>query len=236
MTINERPFGVVKDSWAYEKVPTSLFNRFVDTDNYIAVRSMYLDNQDTVTFKVVRTVVYFKDEKDFLIIDQVIEPGTKSFEKMSRYFHLRPGLEICVDKDSSKVLLANENKNQFYAYFSENQIEVIDTEYAPLYNEIIKSKKLKTSSNNICQYLLLTQTDKTEISEVNVRKSDNKPVLAEKCFGIHLKKGGTEYLIHSAIEDMFEGHKLYVLNEFPMYGQLSIHKINQKESEYTRLM
>lgn len=235
-TINERPFGVVKDSWGYEKVPTSLFNRFVDTDNYVAIRSVYLDNQDTVTFKVVRTVVYFKDEKDFLIIDQVIEPGTKSFEKMSRHFHLRPGLEICVDKDSSRVLLADENNNQFYACFSESQIEVIDTEYAPLYNELIKSKKIKTSNTNTCQYLLLTQSDKTELTEVNIRKSDSKPVLAEKCFGIHLKKGDSEYLIHSAIEDTFEGHKLYVLNEFPVYGQLSIHKINKKISEYTRLM
>lgn len=220
----------------YEKVPTSLFNRFVDTDNYVAIRSVYLDNQDTVTFKVVRTVVYFKDEKDFLIIDQVIEPGTKSFEKMSRHFHLRPGLEICVDKDSPTFILTEGKKNKFYTYLSESKVSVLDTEYAGSYNELIKSKKIETISSSNYQYLLLSKSASVEITEVKVRKSDNQPVLPEKSIGFHLKCNSTEYLIHSAIEDTFEGHKLYILNEFPVYGQLSIHKIKKKKSEYTRLM
>ncbi len=236
ITINERPFGFVKDSWGYERVPTSLTNRFVEKADYVVVRSMYIDNQDTVSFKVVRTVIYFKNEKNFFILDQIVDQGTEKFEKMNRQFHLDPNLEIFVKKGSSTFILTDGKKNKFYTYLSESQVSILDTEYAGSYNELIKSKKIETISSSNYQYLLLSKSASVEITEVKVRKSDNQPVLPEKSIGFHLKCDSTEYLIHSAIEDTFEGHKLYILNEFPVYGQLSIHKINKEKSEYTRLM
>lgn len=232
--INNQPFGVVKDSWGYEKVPTSLANRFIDQENYVAVRSMYLDQQEEGMMKVIRTIIYFKKEKDFLIIDQVVDNAV-NFKKMSRNFHLNPEIKI-VENSTSQFTFNAENKSSIFGTFSENQLTILNTEYSPQYNEIKNSLKIETTSSQPCQYLYLTRTKPTEIKKIKIRKSDNKEVEEKRCIGIEIIKEDTSYLIHSSIEDTFNGHKLYFLNDKPVYGQLSIHKIKGNKSEYIRLL
>ena len=115
-------------------------------------------------------------------------------------------------------------------------LAILDTEYSPVYNELTESKKIRTTSMEAHQYLFITLSDKVEINKIDVKKSDNQVVKEEKCLGIQIKIGEIEYLIHSSIEDTFEGHKLYILNDLPVYGQLSIHKKVGDKSEYERLL
>ena len=232
--INDRSFGVVKDSWGYEKVPTSLANRMVETREYVVVRTMYIDQQDESIFKVVRTLLYLKEEKAFLIIDQAIDLFNNQFQKMQRQFHLSPGIEAEINGNS--LLLKKKQNFSIHAFFSEEDLKILETEYSPRYNQLSTSKKIQTTSQSAHHFVYLSPNESVEVKEIRARKSDNQPVVQEKSFGVEIKMNRKKYLIHSAVEDTFEGHKLYVLDGHPVYGQLSIHKIEDGKSDYSRLL
>ncbi|MBO0477762.1 alginate lyase family protein [Vagococcus sp. DIV0080] len=231
---NKQPFGKVKDSWSYDDVPTSMGVQHAETKDFVVSRSVYLDRQEGCIFKIYRTIMYFKRERDFLIIDQVIDLLGSSLNEMNRHFHLQPNCKVT--KDANKLKIQQERTDIVTAYFSEATVDILETNYSRVYNQLESSKKIVTTSDKPHHFLYLTQKNDMTINKCAIRKSDGTSWDEDRCFGIEIKRKEITYLIHSAIEDTYKGHKLYFLNDLPVYGQLSSYKIDSQETTYERIL
>lgn len=233
VVINNQPFGKTIDSWGYDEVPTSLSNRTYEDWQYWTVRSMYLDNQVLGTYKVVRTILYLKEIDSFVVIDQVIGVNGSQAQNMTRYFHLSPHLESVLA--SHHVELKSVDKT-YYVHFSETNISIKESMYAPKYNEIVANEVITTQSKEPSQFVLVTPINSVFIKQVEVKKTDCRPFSDSQCVGWKIVSHDTEWLIYSMVEDTYSGHKLYKVDGVPVYGQFGVVCLNHNESNnYTRI-
>lgn len=233
VVINEQPFGNAINSWGYSEVPTSLANRSYEDSYFWSVRSMYLDNQLYGTFKVVRTVLYLKELDSFVILDQVIETPSSVFSHLTRQFHLNPNVGI--KKVSTKLVLTIRD-DDYYLSFGESNLTIEPSVYSPKYNELVVNEKIITTSTQPSQALLVTPHKHVSLEKVHVSKTDNGLVEDNQCFALKVTEGSQEWLIYSMIEDTYSGHKLYLIDNHEVYGQLGVVKVkSEQELGYTRL-
>lgn len=231
--INGNPFGKVIDSWGYEDVPTSLFNRVYEDESFWCVRSMYIDPQHTGSYKVVRTLLYLKKLSSFVLIDQVIDFEGSHFSNMTRYFNINPYIDVDVTSDMVNLLSENHS---YHAYFSEHMLSVDDSLYAPHYNELLVNKKITVTSEESSQYMVLTPHSDLSVEKGQLDKTDHQPVSDNKCYGVKVQMKGKTYLVYSMIEDTFSGHKLYTFDGYPIYGQCGVVELCENQPEkYTRI-
>jgi len=233
VVINDQPFGNAINSWGYSEVPTSLANRSYEDSYFWSVRSMYLDNQLYGTFKVVRTVLYLKELDSFVILDQVIETPSSVFSHLTRQFHLNPNVGI--KKVSTKLVLTIRD-DDYYLSFGKSNLTIEPSVYSPKYNELVVNEKIITTSNQPSQALLVTPHKHVSLEKVHVSKTDNGLVEDNQCFALKVTEESQEWLIYSMIEDTYSGHKLYLIDNHEVYGQLGVVKVkNEQELGYTRL-
>ena len=233
VVINHQPFGKTLDSWGYDDVPTSLSNRSYEDRNYWAVRSMYLDNQVFGTFKVVRTVLYLKEIDSFVLLDQVVGINESQIQNITRYFHLNPYLESNLYEQQVKL---NGIDKSYYVQFSEEDISIHNSMYAPSYNELMVNEVITTKSQEGVQFVLVTPLDQANIKPVKVIKTDRKHFTDNQCMAVKLVSEDKEWLIYTMIEDTYSGHKLYQIDNYPVYGQFGVVRVNKEDdATYCRI-
>lgn len=237
--LNQTPYGKVVDSWAYKNIPTSLGNQVFEDENYHVTQIMYLDETTPHITKVVRTAILIKGMDTFILFDQII-PSSKELtsSKMTRLFHLDPAVQLVhLSKESAQLAVSKSLNSQktshFWVYFSEGNVTESKFLYSPLYNELSSGTLLLHVGQKREAYTVFSGRKDMQVSRPTIRKSDGKLVDSTKCSGITLSLQDKVYSFSSNVQDTFEGHKLYYMNDIPVYGKLCV--VEETTKTYLRI-
>lgn len=235
LILNDNPFTVIEESWKYTKSTTPLANRSVWHENVFITQVSYLEEQGDYNIMVNRTVIWIPEEELLIIFNYCKGNG---FHKVEQFLNLDPQIEVSRLEDNKFKLKTPKQEVYTYTDISENNVE--KTLFSEIYNKKGMTSRIVSTSNfenTFISYTVLSSREDLIISLADISQSGTTDVVPiEKCVGLSIKSGEQEHLFSLQHEDTFSGHKLYFLNEEPVYGKVTWIIKDPIETTYKRLI
>lgn len=231
LTLNQEPFCIPKDSWGFQKASTPLGNQSSLSESHFAGEVTYNDHQGTNVYRVTRTYLWLKEERLLVVFDYCQGNQLKLVEQRLTF-----SPELSVSHEGAELLLEGSGLKQglkIWSNYQEGQLE--SCLYSPSYNELSQTEQFHGTQQVMsgtfvgCTVIGITET----VEQLTVQQSGTaESVAAGKCFAVGVQTKAHHYAIVLQSEDTFAGHKLYYVNEQPIYGKLAV----LKDKVYQRLL
>lgn len=207
------------DSWSYKKFVSNQNNEVQHFDLFDSVKSCYMDtyNKSIIT----RYFIWLKQFEIMVIIDVVQQLGSHI---QTTNWILNPEARVKLIYKGANVFI---NKNQYKFFCSSNNIKLKKQIFSARYNELKNTFKLITSScftNSNISYTVIGKADLiSTVKHITSYRDGSKDNNDIRNYGIVVYlKDSKEITINIQHEKAMKGNRLYIVNNIPFYGNISV--------------
>lgn len=222
--IAEEPHTIIKDTWAYDKLPKPLFHKIREiSEGFFAECAWSSWNKQGWTI-FERRFLYLKEINSLIILDNF--SGQENTEITSSY-NLSP--KVTSQKINNQFHL-KMNAKQYKIHFTEGQTMQGIAESSEIYNQRTTHQRIENKIQ--CQktattWVTVISTTDVEVSPIEVKQAGETKKF-DQAIGVRLENQREKVDLFMLQEDIVCGNKLLVseFNQF-FYGQIIL--IDQNE-------
>ena len=231
LVVDQQPMTLIRDAWSYHASSTPLTNLTYVDEQVTVTQLTYFDQQGV---KIQRIFIWMLAEELLVVTDYCLGAGTHD---IAQTLILDPAVKV---RQTPTSLELTTGTVTLYVQSNYQQQTLTDTFFSATYNQIRKTKKILSQSQFTDSFFgcsLISSDAQARIKPAVIRQSGSSDeVPAQRCSGIEITTASSSYLLAFHPEETYQGHKLYFINEEPVYGKLVLIANQSAGKKYQRLL
>lgn len=231
LVVDQQPMTVIRDAWGYHASSTPLATLTYVDEEVRVTQLTYVDQQG---IKIQRSFIWLLAEDLLVVTDYCLGTGSHA---VAQTLILDPAIKV---SQTATSLELRAEEVCLYLQSNYQQQTLTDSLFSATYNQISQTKKILSQSqftDSFFGYSLVSSDPQARIQLAVIRQSgSSEAVPVHRCSGLEITTARSSYLLGFQPEDTYQGHKLYFINEEPVYGKLVLLTKQPTSKKYQRLL